>query len=307
MIIGHQKQRQFLRNIVESEKIPHGFLFSGQSQLGKKTLAIEFIKLLNCETKDFSLKPCQKCPSCLQIEKEIHPDLNLVEPLDKEIQISQIRELCWKLSLKPYSSPFKTAIIDKAEKMNLEAANALLKTLEEPEGRAVLILISSQPERLPKTIVSRTQIIKFYPVPQKEIENFLRENKLEEGLVLEISRISSGKPGKALDFLSNSQKITDWQATQEELSKMANSSLAARFQYAKDLAEKNNLSQIFDIWLSYFRDVLLSKINSRQSVISGYSLNKLKNILQKIQTTNFLISTTNINPRLAIEILMLEL
>ena len=110
-MIGHQKQRQLLKVLSESSRIPHGLLFSGQDQLGKKTLAIEFIKYLNCLSKK---KPCQTCRSCQDIDKNNHPDFILIEPDGKEIKISQIRDLIWKLSLYSYSAPFKTAIIDNA-------------------------------------------------------------------------------------------------------------------------------------------------------------------------------------------------
>ena len=239
-----------------------------------------------------------------------HPDLLCIQPEDKEIQIGQIRELIWKLSLKPYSAPFKAVIIDQAHSMNQEAQTSILKTLEEPKGKTFLILITEYPEHLFSTIRSRVETLKFYPVKKEEIKNYLKKQGISEKDSEEISKISMGKPGIALDFISNPQKINLFQEKVKELNKVLNSEMAFRFQYAKDLSQEENLSEVLNIWLNYFRNILLSHLNLQKKWVSltkEYSLEKLKNILNLIQNTKFLISTTNINTKLALEILMLEL
>jgi len=182
MILGHKRQWEFLKKTVESEKIPHAFLFSGQSNLGKKTIAFELAFLL------------------LGDGNRQHPDLILVEPLEKEIQIAQVRDLNWKLYLKPYSAPFKVAIIDQAHLMNSEAQNCLLKTLEEPRGKTILILIAESSELLLPTIVSRCESIKFYQVSQEIIQKYLKEQGISDKEIKEISQVSQGRPGVAVDF-----------------------------------------------------------------------------------------------------------
>jgi len=283
MIIGHQKQWQFLKKSVKLGKISHAYLFSGQEHLGKKRIALEFVKLINGE--NFGLG---------------HPDLILIEPKGgAPIQIAQIRELIQKLSFKPYSALFKVVLIDQAHLMTKDSQNSFLKTLEEPKGRTLLILITQAPERLLATISSRCEIIKFSPVKEDEIKSYLKE-KLSDKDWEEASKFCLGRPGEAIDFVSDHQKLENRKKIIKELIKISNSELASRFQYAKELSRESNLREILDIWLSYFRNVLLEK-NSQ------YSFPRLKNILNQIQNTNFLISTTNINSRLALEILMLEL
>lgn len=290
MIIGHQKQRQFLKKSVELGKISHAYLFSGEERLGKKRIALEFVKLINGENFDFG-----------------HPDLILIEPKGgAPIQIAQIRELIQKLSLKPYSAPFKVAIIDQAHLMTKEAQHSFLKTLEEPKGKTLLILITEAPKRLLATIPSRCEVIKFSPVKEVEIKSYLRENLSDKDWE-EASKFCLGRPGEAVDFISDPQKLENRKKIIKELIKISNSGLAFRFQYAKDLSKDSNLREILDIWLSYFRNILLSTINNQQSTINKYSFFKLKNILSQIQNTNFLLTSTNVNPRLALEILMLEL
>ncbi len=297
-IIGHQKQWEFLKKAANTGKISHAYLFTGQEKLGKKTMALEWISLLFGQTPNQDFGGVQ------------HPDLLCIQPEDKEIQIGQIRELIWKLSLKPYSAPFKAVIIDQAHSMNQEAQTSILKTLEEPKGKTFLILITEYPEHLFSTIRSRVETLKFYPVKKEEIKNYLKKQGISEKDSEEISKISMGKPGIALDFISNPQKINLFQEKVKELNKVLNSEMAFRFQYAKDLSQEENLSEVLNIWLNYFRNILLSHLNLQKKWVSltkEYSLEKLKNILNLIQNTKFLISTTNINTRLALEILMLEL
>ena len=293
MIIGHQKQWEFLKNAVKKGEFSHAFLFSGQGKLGKKKMALEIVSLLFGQ----------------DVEKTFYPDLILISPVEKEIQVFQIRELIRKLALKPYSAPLKAAIIDQAHLMNQESQTSLLKTLEEPKGRTVLFLISDKPEYLFPTIISRVETIKFNPVKKEEIKNYLKKEGIAEKEAEEISKMSAGRPGMALDLISDSQKIKTMQDKIKELNKISDSSLAFRFQYAKNLAENNeDIFETLGIWTNCFREKLIFKVSagSKSAGEKKYSLEKLKNILKLIQTTEFLISKTNVNLRLALETLMLE-
>jgi len=294
MVIGHQKQWQFLKKSVKLDKFSHAYLFSGQEKLGKKIIAYEFIKLF------FGKDTIQS-----------HPDFIFIAPIEKEIQIKQIRDLNWRLSLKPFSAPLKAAIIDQAHLMNAEAQNCFLKTLEEPRGETLLILISEYPEFLFPTIRSRTEIIKFYPLPRKEIEDYLKKQGINEEKSRLISEISQGKPGVAVDFLNYPQKLKEREALINEIVKLTKSDLNSRFQYAQKLSKIADFKKILDVWLFHFREILLSRLNKNNldkiDIDGDSKIFKIKSILEKIQSTNFLISTTNVNPRLALEILMLEL
>lgn len=266
----YQRQWQFLKKTVELGKIPHAYLFYGQNPAMTKTLALEFIKLLNCQTEDFQKQPCQTCRHCQDIKKGAFADLILVEPQDKEIQISQIRELNSRFSLSSYNSSFKSAIIYSAHQLNQEAQSAFLKLLEEPKGKTIFILITQYPEMLLPTILSRVERLRFQVLPEK----FQKKDDEQEKIIAEVAKISK-------------------------------QNLALRFQYAKRLAEeRQNLEEVLDIWLRHFRELLLLAVDNQSS---GYSLVKLQKILKTINNINYLIATTNVNPRLALEILMLEL
>lgn len=270
MTISHKKQWQFLKKTAELGKTPHALLFYGQVAIGKKALALEFIKLLNCQAENFEQRPCQICRSCQDIEKNVHPDLFIVEPQQKEIQIGQIRDLHSHLALRAYSAPFKTAVINQAHCLNVTAQSAFLKLLEEPKGKTLFVLVTEYPEMLLPTILSRVERLRFYSAPLKT-----QADEHQKKIISEMLKVSK-------------QDIT------------------SRFQYAQKLAqETQNLKEVLDTWLRYFREVLLATINHQPS--KGYSIAKLQKILRLIQTTDFLVSTTNVNSRLTLEILMLEL
>jgi len=341
MLIGHQKQWQFLRKSAETGRISHAYLFVGQAQLGKKTLAIEFVEWLLVDEAVASSSPfanarvvdeavassspfanarvvdeLRSLHSLRSVNENIqekqHPDFIFVEPKGGEIQISQIREFIRRLSFKPLISPFKAAIIDQAHCMNQEAQNCLLKTLEEPKGRAVLILITEYPETLFPTILSRCEIIKFYPVRKIEIKKYLERQGIPSKELEELIRSCMGRPGVAIDFISDPQKLENQRRAVKDLIKFSNSELSTRFQYVKDLSQApQNLREILDIWLGYFRNVLLARITDKKPSnglqFNNYSSARLRKILKLIQRINFLIAKTNINPRLALEILAIEL
>jgi len=308
-MIFHQKQWQFLEKTVELDKISHAYLFSGQKDLGKKIFAIEFAKLLNCQALDLKKKPCHVCRACRDIQKEIYPDVLLIEPSGREIKISQIRELVWNLSLKPYSASFKIVIINDAHLMNKEAQSCLLKTLEEPKGSSLLILITPFSEMLLPTILSRVQQVKFRPLPRKEIKKLLQEEGAPPELAEKIASISLGRPCEDLNLFLNPDKLRERERRIKEIIKISNSSINVRFQYAEELARQSDLKEILETWLRYFRGGLLAKSkNDRRSLpTSGFSFLEIRKIIGFLQNNIFLIFNTNINKRLALENLFIEL
>jgi DNA polymerase-3 subunit delta' len=292
MIIGHQKQWDILQKMQESKKIPHALMFCGEEKLGKKTTAIEFLKLFFGENV-FG-----------------HPDFIFLEPVEKEIHISQIRDLNWKLSLKPFSNYFKAALINEAHLMNQGAQNCFLKTLEEPKGNTVIILITEYPGFLLPTIKSRLQQVKFFPVAKAEIEDYLKNKELPDLEIKILSEIAMGRPGVAIDFLRDPKKLIDFKADIKNFTEILNSDLSRRFSYAKELSQGEDQRQILNLWLNYFRNILLSKLGLRRNWVvlkKEYSLSQLRNILKNIQTTIYLISGTNVNQKLALELLLIDM
>lgn len=311
-LIGHHKQWQFLKRSAEFNKLSHAYLFYGQEKLGKRTVALEFIKLLNCQDPDFQKRPCQACRPCKDIEKNVFPDFKFITQKEKEIHIAQIRSLESYLSLRPYSAEFKAVIIDNAHLMNQEAQNCFLKTLEEPKGKTIIILISGNPEIFLPTILSRVQKIKFSPVKKDKIEDYLKNNKVGKADIQQISELCLGSPGRAIDFARFPQKLNFLNQKIADLIKLKNSDLFFRFQYAKESSQEiTELKKDLDIWLQHFRDIFLFKLKVKNSLRmeaewKDYSLAEAKKIINSLLKIQFLISTTNVNPKLALEILVMD-
>lgn len=178
---GHDRAVETLRLSLVQGRFPHAFLFVGPEGVGKHTFALTLARGLLCERGgDRTLDPCEVCPGCLQVMGDTHPDLLRVGcPEDKhELPIKVIRDLCADLGLKPARGARKVAIVNDADDLNEEAANAFLKTLEEPPPGSVLILIGTSVELQLETIVSRCRVVRFDPLPESELAALL----LEQGI-----------------------------------------------------------------------------------------------------------------------------
>ena len=185
-ILGQEQPKKILKNALQSSNVAHAYLFHGQESIGKKQIAIELAKSLNCASP-IKGDACDECTSCRKIENRTHPDFFFVEPIkntptarEAVIKIEAIRELQRKLAFHPYEGKVKAAIIDNADLMNLQAANSFLKTLEEPPSATILILISSNPFKLLPTLISRCQTIQFQPLTHENIKKILKEIMTEQ-------------------------------------------------------------------------------------------------------------------------------
>ncbi|MEI6221945.1 MAG: DNA polymerase III subunit delta' [bacterium] len=193
-VIGHQAQQSLLLRAIEQEKLSHAYLFTGPERIGKRTVALWLAQKLFCTGEE---KPCGNCQACRQVLAGTHPDLFLLQPFQgkKSTGIDQVRALQKSLSLKPFSSPYKFAIIDQAESLNREAANALLKVLEEPPAASLLILITAAPAKLLPTIISRVRKLSFSPVPSDEITQTLSGQNFEAEHQESLVSLARGRVG----------------------------------------------------------------------------------------------------------------
>jgi DNA polymerase III subunit delta' len=314
MIIGHQKQWNFLKGKFQSGQLGHAYLFSGPEEVGKKSFAFDFLKLIDCRDGNGG----DECQNCRLISQGKHPDVLVVKlKEDKaEIEISQIREVQQFLSLKPYYAPFKAVIIDGAEKMNHEAQSCFLKTLEEPKGKTILILTSSLPEMMLQTISSRCQVMKFFPVSAEQIKKHLIEKGAGAPRAQLLAGISDGKPGRAINLLENPEKIEKEKKILTEVSKACGLDLAAKFQYVKKV-EQDQQKEVLLSFIRYFRQLLMLKMGIDKFAgleyyppvpekLKSYPVLKIKQLIDLAETIDFRLLTTNASPKLALEVLLME-
>ncbi|MFA5730227.1 MAG: hypothetical protein WC938_03370 [Candidatus Paceibacterota bacterium] len=305
MTIGHKKQREVLERLAKGKNIPHALLFSGVEKIGKKKVAVEFIKSIFCEKeKGF----CGECYSCKSIDSSSFPDLSIIEAKDRNIEIEEVRDLQNRLSLKSYNNSLKIGIIDDAHLMRKDAQNALLKVLEEPKGDTLLILITSYPQMLLPTVRSRLEEIKFSIVSRREIEDYLISLGAKEEKAKEIALISSGQIGKAIEFFNNEDKLNFFNKAVKDIVSLARSEMYKRFDFAKEFKEnQDEIVNVLDVWERFMRREILLKVYGNKGSLENYSLKKIKEVIDELEKTKYLIENTNVNKKLALENLLITL
>lgn len=213
-IVGHDHLVEQFRRAVRRERLASSFLFVGPEGVGKRSFALKLAQAFLCQTRpEEELDPCGACPGCLQVAAQTHPDLEVVgKPADKSFiplelligdQEHRMRQgLCFRLSLKPFMGGRKVAIIDDADWLNAEGANCLLKTLEEPPPRSVLILIGTSPAKQLPTIRSRCQLIRFRPLRPDVVADLLVSQQLvgERAEALRLAAYGEGSIRRALEL-----------------------------------------------------------------------------------------------------------
>lgn len=257
-IFGHEKQIAILKSVIENNRIPHAYLFYGMPGVGKHTTAGHFARALNCRQK--GTDACDRCPSCLKAIHGNHPDIITVKADGQFIRIKDIRDLQERMTFKPFGGGRRIILVVDADRMNIEAANALLKTLEEPSPSNTMILLTSRPHMLPMTILSRCQHVRFNPLPAVSIASFLKERMfLDDNAANLLASSSGGSIGRAQEM--NGESYIDMR--NEMLIKMENiladnpvSILSFADNFGKD---KSGVMKKLDILKGCYRDVLVFK------------------------------------------------
>jgi len=277
-IKGQDSSLEILRGHMKNARLARGYLFLGPDGVGKALTAKTLAKALNCQENN--LDSCDKCPSCLKIESNQHPDVHIVDSEDADIKIEDIRNLQSQISLRPYEARVKVFIIKSAHNLNSASGNAFLKTLEESPGNSVIILLSEKPNLLLKTIISRCQAIKFYPAPRLQLENVLfSEYALGKELAHFLAYFCEGRLGAALrlkaeDILKQKNLIIDEFA----LSKRSGIDVLLGQKRSQVRASLNILA-------SWFRDMYILKIGSSQEEL--INLDRKPDLLKNIQRYSF--------------------
>ena len=199
-VIGHSENIASIKTLIREKKMPHALLFVGPEGTGKFLVAQITAAALFCSEQE---KPCGKCNSCKAFLLENHPDLNVIEPEGQTIKIEQIRNLQKEISLAPYLTDKRIVIVNHAEKMTLPSANSLLKTLEDPVGNVMFILIAENRQMILDTILSRCMLVSFQPLLTEELINALMERGLEKTKAEVIAHLAEGSFGKAIHLQEN--------------------------------------------------------------------------------------------------------
>jgi DNA polymerase III subunit delta' len=343
--LGNARAVEIVKRAIEQDRLPHAMIFAGPSGVGKCTLALLVAQYLNClapagngacgncsacrkimaiiESRRLQCEAlkegfCGNCPSC-RIRTKRHPDVRLVEPEKTTISIEQVRNLIGEIAFQPLEARYRVVILDPAEQMRLEAHNSLLKTLEEPISRTIIILVTTNPYMLLETIRSRSRLLQFGEIPQVQIEQYLvqQEGKTTEDACL-AAALSEGSLAKALDFNTNEYKEIRRQAFHFVLLLLSRGRFAEASVVAAQVSKDKNF---FQLWINsvsallqdiYYAGLATERVSQRDLLAKIEEINRKVShsmLIRAIEGIRKLKGELqyNVNRQIALEAMFLDL
>ena len=263
-VLGHEQTILHMKHAIEMDKVSHAYIISGEKGSGKKLLADLFARTLQCERK--GTEPCMECQSCKQALSLNQPDIiRVIHEKPNTISVEDIRtQINGDIMIRPYSSPYKIYIVDEAEKLSVQAQNALLKTIEEPPAYAVILLLTTNSDSFLPTILSRCIILNLKSVPDDDIRSFLIEKYQIPDYKADIcTAFAQGNVGKAIQLASSEDFNEIKNSALQLLNHVKDMELFELMDSVREISNyKLEINDYFDIMMIWYRDVLLYKATS---------------------------------------------
>jgi DNA polymerase-3 subunit delta' len=323
-LAGHSRATTLLQQSLRNGQLSHAYLFVGPAHVGKFTLARNLAQAVNCTSTE---PPCQECTSCRRIAASKHSDIHIVDLISvekKEIGIRQIAEMQNAAHLPPFEGKCKVFIFDRAEMLSHEAANSLLKTLEEPPPNIMIILLTAKESTLLPTIASRCQRVELRPLPLRlVIDVLVNDYHVARDKADLLARLSGGCLGWALQAIRDETLLSDRGQRLEDFSRLCAAGTRDRLAYAADLAAlfgkgRDRMNDVLSAWLQWWRDLLLIKCDNSQWIVNvdqeallstragKLTAGSIAAFMRDIRAAGEQLEM-NANPRLALEVLMLRM
>ncbi len=336
-VVGHEQAVERLRRSLRAGHIAHAYLITGPARVGKTTLGLRLAQALNCAAAD---PPCGECASCRRIAAGLHPDVRVLSletagegeegeergrprTGEKLIGIGQVRALQHEAALYPHEGRYRVFLILDAENLSPEAGNSLLKTLEEPPPRVVLLLTATDANMLLPTIVSRCQPLRLQPVAAAAIAAHLQARGIAKERAELVARLSGGRVGWAIAAVTDEEPLAERAAVLARLVPLIGAGPTQRMATAAQLANEfgRHRASVFlalDLWLTWWRDILLMQAGAAELLVNGDRLDELRThaagrdgaatgaYLARIVAARLQLEQ-NVNPRLALEGLLLSI
>ncbi|MCI0899625.1 MAG: DNA polymerase III subunit delta' [Chloroflexi bacterium] len=329
-IFGQDHLLKRLEPALQQRRQSHAYLLSGPPHVGKMAMAINLSQAVNCLEGPGA--PCGTCTQCTRIAAGLHADISILIPGQGEegrspktvIGIDAIKELIHRVSLNPYEGSSSVVIIDGAESMSDDAANALLKTLEEPPPQVMFLLLTANEGAVLPTIRSRCQSMVLVPLSRDAmVQRLVSGHQTTPEQAEHLFRLSRGCLGWAMGALDDAQVLEQRQADLERMQETLDAGLETRFTYANEIAtlfgsDRDAAKDLLALWLRWWRDLLLIKEGAEEFLHNADYSDSLRNqasglsTAEIVQFINRLMQTlsnldSNVNPRLAMEVMMLNL
>lgn len=317
VLVGHDWALRLLLNSWQAGRVSHATLLLGPPNIGKTTLARTFAQALQCAAP--TPMPCGTCSSCRRVMTGNHPDVRVLDTPGEPIKIEQVRELQRELALLPYEGKWRVAILTAFERATPEAANALLKTLEEPPRYVVLLLTATRIDQLLPTIVSRCQILWLRPLTIDQVQQALISQwNVEPSEAKLLAHLSAGRLGWAVNALQDREVMERRAEALEHIFNLMNQNRVQRLTYAAALSRSPKLlEETLMLWGTWWHDILLLKAGARIPVrnidhverlheqAQHITLEQARRMVEQIEFVMRCLEQ-NVNARLAIEVLLLS-
>ena len=328
-VYGQDSLLRRLEAELREGRTAHAYLLAGPPHVGKMTLAINLAQALNC-LEDRG-EPCGNCVHCTRIASGQHADVRIVGvrrsgdgPARTVIGIGDVKDALRQVNLNPYEGRRTVVIFDESETMSEEAANSLLKTLEEPPGHVTIMLLTTSEDPLPTTVLSRCRRITLAPAPKQDIvQRLVSEHGVDEDRAEDLARLSRGCYGWALGSLNDEQLLEQREAEIARLVEMCEAGLDARFTYVNEMSslfsrDRSAVRAVLFLWLSWWRDLLLIKEGAGDYIHETGQSARLQRHAGHLTTSQILASVKrihhtldaldqNASARLALEVMMINL
>jgi DNA polymerase III subunit delta' len=322
-VIGHKKPIELLRRAILNDRVVHSYLFLGNEGIGKRWVALQFAKTLNClERGAEESDACDRCLSCKKIDAELHPDVTVLEPEGQAIKVDQVRQMLRDLAYRPYEGKRRVCILTAVDRMAPNMSNTLLKTLEEPPLHTVIILVANSSKAILPTILSRCQQVPFNPLPLSSLIDWLVEQKgIHEAEAHLLASLSEGSPGKALKLKEEIHPIQREDLLQRWLGMKAFSFGDIEGWVESMPSNREDLVLTLEVAKTLLRDLVIMKVlgdgsklihsdllREIETVATGQSLPSLMGRLDSIHQAILAITPLrgNANTTLALEAMMLS-
>ena len=320
-ILGNEMVKDHFKRAIENHKISHAYILTGEAGMGRKSIANAFAMTLLCEKG--GSEPCMTCHSCKQVMSGNHPDLIYVKhEKPGSIGVDDVREqINDTIMIRPYSSYYKIYIVDEAEKMTVQAQNALLKTIEEPPAYAVIILITTNQEAFLPTILSRCVQMKLKPLKDFTIKSYLTQNlHIPEKDADICAAFARGNLGKAIHLASSDEFKELFQKVMVLVKNVGTMDISMLLDCIREMKEQNfDIGEVLDLMQLWYRDVLMFKVTKDMNLLIFKDEYKMINetgekvdyagleaILAAIDTARTRLNA-NVNMELAMELLLLTM